>query len=274
MIERRLLPVVAAVAALLVLVAIATHGRPLAGRPTIGPDATFFDFLATTLIVCAAAALVFVVYLLVADRGSRGGARYNSFGIGGLVALAVLAAFFAFVLTHENFRRTIQRGTPCPGCAGSPVHPIRSHPAKRGRPAHESWSELAIVLVLVGGVAAYFYVNRDRRIEVEPRVRRLRAAVDDSLDDLRNDPDVRRAIIAAYARMERALGATGMARRPSDAPFEYLERSLVELDAGAGGARRLTELFERAKFSHHELGEPMREQSIAALVAVREDLRA
>jgi hypothetical protein len=62
-------------------------------------------------------------------------------------------------------------------------------------------------------------------------------------------------------------------RAPAEAPFEYLGRSLVELDASADAARRLTDLFERAKFSQHEPAEEMRTEAIDALVAVRDELR-
>jgi hypothetical protein len=99
-------------------------------------------------------------------------------------------------------------------------------------------------------------------------------ALGDSIDDLRRDPNLRRAIIAAYARMEDALARAGLERSPAEAPYEYLERALVELDASADAARRLTDLFERAKFSHHEPAETMRTEAIDALVAVRDELRA
>jgi hypothetical protein len=36
---------------------------------------------------------------------------------------------------------------------------------------------------------------------------------------------------------------------------------------------RLTALFERAKFSHHEIGSELKEEAIEALVAVRDELR-
>jgi hypothetical protein len=98
--------------------------------------------------------------------------------------------------------------------------------------------------------------------------------LDESLDDLRREPDLRRAIIAAYARMERALAAGGLPRRPSEAPFEYVERALRELDASAEAARRLTGLFEWAKFSQHEPEPTMRDEAIDALVAIRDELRA
>jgi hypothetical protein len=72
--------------------------------------------------------------------------------------------------------------------------------------------------------------------------------------------------------MESAFAQAGVPRAPAEAPYEYLERSLVELDAGAGAARRLTDLFQRAKFSHHEPAESMRDEAIDALIAVRDDL--
>ena len=87
------------------------------------------------------------------------------------------------------------------------------------------------------------------------------------------DPDLRRAIIAAYSRMERALAGSGMPRHPAEAPFEYIERALSDLDTSAGSAKRLTGLFEWAKFSQHEPGPQMRDEAIDALVDVRDELR-
>ncbi|HYA09107.1 MAG TPA: DUF4129 domain-containing protein, partial [Gaiellaceae bacterium] len=98
-------------------------------------------------------------------------------------------------------------------------------------------------------------------------------ALDESLDDLRNEPDLRRAIIAAYARMERALAGAGLARRPAETPLEYMERALTSLDTSAAGVRRLTVLFEWAKFSQHEPEPAMRDEAIDALIAVRDELR-
>ena len=102
----------------------------------------------------------------------------------------------------------------------------------------------------------------------------LADALDVSLDDLRTDPDLRRAIIAAYARMEAALAAAGLPRRPAEAPLEYLERALLSLDTSAEAVRRLTDLFEWARFSHHEPEPSMRDDAVDALLAVRDELRA
>jgi hypothetical protein len=97
--------------------------------------------------------------------------------------------------------------------------------------------------------------------------------VDESLDDLRAEPDPRRAVIAAYAKLERVLAGYGVARRASEAPLEYLARVLASLQVGDDAIATLTHLFERAKFSHHDVGPQMKDEAIDALVAVRDELR-
>jgi hypothetical protein len=49
---------------------------------------------------------------------------------------------------------------------------------------------------------------------------------------------------------------------------------LLGLRVRADAVSDLTELFERAKFSTHEIEPPMKERAIAALVTVRTDLEA
>jgi len=133
------------------------------------------------------------------------------------------------------------------------------------------------VVALLGGAALVVLAGRGAR--KAPRAwqfggrEAVSLALDESLDDLRADPDLRRAIIAAYARMEAAFARAGLPRRPAEAPFEYLERALEALQASAGSVRRLTALYEWARFSHHEPEPAMRDEAVAALVAVRDELR-
>ncbi len=145
------------------------------------------------------------------------------------------------------------------------------------RNARLRWDEVAIAAALLAGSAALVVAGRRKRRPPKPwRIRSreaVSAALDFSLDDLRTEPDLRRAIIAAYARMERALAAAGLPRAPSEAPFEYVERALRTLDTSGASVSRLTALFEWAKFSHHEPGPEMRDEAIDALVAVRDELR-
>jgi hypothetical protein len=72
--------------------------------------------------------------------------------------------------------------------------------------------------------------------------------------------------------MERALERAGSARRPAEAPFEYLVRVLERIAANGRDARALTELFERAKFSIEPMGEREKQQAIGALELLRAEV--
>jgi len=127
-----------------------------------------------------------------------------------------------------------------------------------------------VLLALVTAVAA-----RRRRGQPSALVaEELSAVVERSLAELGAERDPRRAVIAAYAGMEQTLAANGLPRAPAEAPLEYLARALVGLRVGEASAGRLTELFQRARFSHHEVGEAMKQDAIEALAAVRDELRA
>jgi len=152
----------------------------------------------------------------------------------------------------------------------------RTVPAVPGPAVGATWVLLG-VLGAFGALAAVVLLGpRLRRSLLDARAGRhgaVAALVDESIDDLRSEGDPRRAVIAAYARMERGLGRAGLARKPFEAPLEYLRRVLLDLQAGAQPVGRLTELFERAKFSRHEVGADAKDEAIECLLAIRGDLR-
>jgi len=145
--------------------------------------------------------------------------------------------------------------------------------ADHGPPVHWWGYALLALIVLAGAYAVW-------RLRTPPRVSRaspdepdeLLAAVDLSLEDIENEPDPRRAVIRAYARMESALGSYGIARRPWETPLEYLARALTSLRVGRASVERLAALFERAKFSSHEIDLSMKGDALAALGALRDEL--
>jgi Domain of unknown function (DUF4129) len=126
--------------------------------------------------------------------------------------------------------------------------------------------------VMIGIVVAQVVADRRRRRPPRTPAERLVELLDDTLEDLEREPDPRRAVIGAWARMEAGLAAAGLPRRPSEAPFEYAARVLETALARPDSVHRLTGLFERAKFSRHDIGEVERDQAIAALRAVRREL--
>lgn len=135
-------------------------------------------------------------------------------------------------------------------------------------------SVFGVALVAFASIAGMMIRgNKHVRREVAAR-KALAEILDDTLDDLRAEKDPRKAVIAAYSRMERSLASFGLPRRPFEAPVEYLSRVLEELRSGSSAARRLTHLFERAKFSQHSIDPAMKDEAIDAVVTLRDELRA
>ena len=274
---RRLIPLGLVVAVLLAAAGIASHGRPLAGGRGTGPTARFFDYVATTLIILAIVFVAFAVWSVLTQRAEGGGRPRSRWNLVSALLMFGASTLVAVLLLHTGFisrlRNLEQNLNKQPHSRTAQKQP----PAGRNvRNPRIRWDEIAVFLALVGGTGVLLYANRRARRAPRPwrfgRNEEIAQALDESIDDLRNDPDLRRAIIAAYARMEQALARAGVARAPSEAPFEYMERALRSLDTSADAAQRLTGLFEWAKFSHHDPEPAMRDDAIAALVAVRDEL--
>jgi Domain of unknown function (DUF4129) len=158
-------------------------------------------------------------------------------------------------------------------------HKATHHNGKTGvfEPTFE-WPVLAVALAVLT-VASFFayrsYRSRQRRtaVPLEPTVAEdFATTIGDAIPDLEAEPDARRAVIAAYARMEGVLGRHGLHRRPSETPVEYLGRILSDLTSRSDAVTALTALFEEAKFSHHEIDTAMKYRAIDALRVIRADL--
>jgi NADH:ubiquinone oxidoreductase subunit 6 (subunit J) len=139
------------------------------------------------------------------------------------------------------------------------------------------WEVAAGIFAIVAGLGVTALIASHRRRQKLVReitvAQELLAMLDETLDDLRAEADPRKAVIAAYARMEKILAAHELPRRPSEAPLEYLGRVLTELRVTEDAVTKLTTLFERAKFSEHEIGPDAKEEAIDALVELRDQLR-
>jgi hypothetical protein len=292
------LPAVTA-AALLAVVAMGSRRGPLGrgeGRPTYPAD--LVDTLLALLLVGGLAAGVLAVVALLPDQRLRTPRARRS---GFLTVLLPLALVLAVWLFREPL------GLLGDLADGPPPTSIPPDPAATAAPEAPR-DDPGVVPVLVAGVAVLAMAGivvgqllAERRRRGPPRTpaELLVELLDDTLDDVEREPDPRRAVIAAWARMERGLAAAGLPRRASEAPLEYAGRVLATaagppghpfgtLPAGGppGGppdrtppvrpasVRRLTDLFERAKFSQHTIDRAMRDEAVAALRAVRADLAA
>ena len=73
------------------------------------------------------------------------------------------------------------------------------------------------------------------------------------------------AIIRAYGRFERALAGARAPRAVWQTPAEFMGTTLARLPVAAAPVRRLTALFEIARFSAHPVGAEARDTACDCL---------
>jgi hypothetical protein len=262
------------------VVAIASRGStPSGSAGARRPTDTLLDILFSLYVVSMVAGFVLFIYLLALRRtalSQPGGRRRREWRSAVVLVLYIGAALL--LVREFSSRRLDGEGTPLQSPGAGETTPAGS--GQEGYQAEFAWIPVSITLGLLAvAVACFWWSGRSRRRargerDVNPLADALAAALEESLDDLRAEPDPRRAVIATYARLERVLALHGLPRKTSEAPLEYLGRMLGALSVRPPAARRLTDLFERAKFSQHAVGPEMKEQAIGALETVRNDLAA
>jgi Domain of unknown function (DUF4129) len=281
--RRGLLPV-AVVVGLLALAAAGSLRGPLGsgrGRPVYPADLIDSLLLLVFLAMVAAGVLAVVSLWPGLRLDSQRRRRGSSFGL-----ILPMAAVLVLWLLRDLLGLG-EGGPDDPPPSTLPAPSTLEVPDPPPSSGVVPWIVAGVALAaMVAVVAAQLAADRRRRRPPKTPAERLVDLLDDTLEDLEREPDPRRAVIAAWARMERGLAAAGLPRHPAEAPFEYaarvLEAALVPTGQGTlsgfpgplrpGSVHRLTGLFERAKFSQHRIGEGDRSQAIAALRAVRRDL--
>jgi hypothetical protein len=275
-----------ALVALLALVAAAAraHDTPGGHAGIHEPPRGVGNYLFSIAAVVAVGMALFMVYLWFSERDLLAEAhrKRQRRGMRRSLVFILVVAFLVSVagrlhLWHGR-PNAQQQPKVNPGAHSNQKNRKLPTPGQ-GRPPEFKWLPVFIAtaagLTLLGviGVRA---LRRERmgllsahELELE-----FESLLDDTLADLRAMKDPREAIIAAYGRMERLFAASGLPREPSEAPMEYLERALGELRASGSALRKLTALFQWAKFSDHPVDTAMRDDAILALTQVRDELRA
>lgn len=279
----RLALVAAALVVLLAIVALASR-TGFRHHSQAAPTSSYASYAFTAFLILFALMIPVAVYAFVVQMRETDLTKRRSFPSRMLHQLAIVfllgAAGFVIVYlkTHNGhlfgihitpLERASGGGS---GAAGSPAH-------AQFEPRFE-WLVLWLFVAALVVTALVLFVTRHRRpnglaaTAAEPEVsEELAVSIGDAIDDLEAEPDARRAVIAAYARMEAVLARRGMRRRPNETPVEYLRRILLGLTTRADAVGRLTDLFELAKFSTHEIGTEMKLEAIGALREIRDDLR-
>jgi Domain of unknown function (DUF4129) len=272
----RLAAVGAALFLLLAVVAIASRGG-FGHDGTSASSAGYSSWAVSAFLVVFFAAAPFALYVLVLQqREALVRRRRKGFARRVLETLLVLATITA-VLALRTKLHAYLFSRPS-GHPGVPAHARSAAQGARrvaGGPHFEYavlWIALGLAVVLL--LALFALRRRAAATEQASVGDELAATIGDAIDDLEREPDARRAVIAAYARMEGVLARNGLRRLASETPLEYLARALTGLTSRHDAVARLTRLFEVAKFSRRDVDDAMKGEAIGALREIRDGLAA
>ena len=278
-------PLVTGVLAVLVLVGVVTVAStgttPSGSGETRPPADIFMDTVFTlTLLALIPGAAILIYGLMqrkeIADEIASGRVRRSNLAAGVLFAVCLAAAVYYGFDERLQLPGGNVEAAPIGGPEG--LSPGVDTSEARMYHAEVAWIPVLVVVGLVAvATLAIFVASRRRRDALRGEetsvADQLADVLEDTLDDLRAEPDARRAVIAAYARLERALAAAGRPRRQHETAAEYVPRLLAGLEVDERAVRSLTDLFTRAKFSDHPVDESMKLEAIASLERIRDDLR-
>jgi len=193
-----------------------------------------------------------------------------------LAAMMLMAAVIAIAINASRPFGDDERGVRQPPLERQEERSALDDPDPRSTGALGVALTALVGLGFLGAVVAAVYKRRAwEGGEVgEGEHDALVAEVDAGIEDLRSIRDPRAAVIACYARMERFFRAEGLRRRPSDTPLEFIARALRMRSIEGPSPLGLTRLFERARFSDHDVDERMRSEALTALEDVRARLEA
>ena len=276
----RTLGVGVAVVALVAVVAVASGGSAPSGsieahRPSEGLLDTVLSLFVVAMVVCTV--LVAVMLSFFGRYSADGPEPKRRSPVRSVITFVVTVALFALIArglvgSGGSRLRSLGRSQDAPG-AGS-----GDGSSPRYEPEFAVWPVVGVTVLAALAALAWWLSVRGSRSTRTPAEATPREALADvlaiTLDDLRAEQDPRRAVIGAYARMERALAASGLPRGPSEAPEEYLGRVLHEIAVSPRAARRLTALFAWARFSGHDVRPEMKDEAIDVLERVQDEIAA
>jgi hypothetical protein len=265
--------------ALLGLVAFATRsgfgGRSAGAAPSVG----LLSWLFSVGLVLAGVAILASIYVFIFMTGRGDPQKRKSFasrvtqGLAFVALALVVGTFIVYARHHSGGFRLPPAGLGNPsGTHGRVAH---------GSPRTVGFEWPVLLFAVALPLIAWLLVRRRRpgralapAADADAALAAIVAdSIGDAIDDLEAEPDARRAVIAAYARMEGVFARHDLRRAPSETPLEYLRRVLLGLTARGDAVQALTGLFEEARFSRHEIDSSMKRDAIGALRTIRDDLQ-
>ncbi|MGD0018039.1 MAG: DUF4129 domain-containing protein [Candidatus Limnocylindrales bacterium] len=264
-----------AVAALVLVAAIAIgaasrpHSVELSlSAPQLGEVAVLAVLvLAGAVGVLMGSSLVSIWILPRAGVPRQGGRSRLPWGVQVVLFLLPLMAI-AFLIASAGHLSGAGRQPP----GMLPVHPVVA--TDSGAAGGADLFLACLGVALAGFLVAAVLFGRARPVTLVGTAPQesVTAILDEGLGALLAEHDPRKAVIAAYVAMERSMDRKGWARRPHEAPTEYLARVLRVAPSRAQDLDELVSLYEFARFSEHIVTSAMRDAAVDSVRRLRAEL--
>jgi uncharacterized protein DUF4129 len=178
--------------------------------------------------------------------------------------MLALVGIALWIRSGRQFGNPFGSGSSSRGGSGTLGRPGSGHPAVTGN----DWTAVIVIWVVLTAAAVFLYLrHRASRAtrELTPLPVPAEEPGESEVARLQRVRDPRRAVIAAYAAMERLMARDGVARGAHEAPMEYLGRVTLHGHHRVAAVHRLTALFQRGRFSDRPVDEDMRRRAIDAV---------
>ncbi len=154
------------------------------------------------------------------------------------------------------------------GYGGTPSHPVVEKPWYS-----QNMIILLVIAVAMGLLFGFFIVEvyKKKKVKVEREVITTAEAMERAIYKVKIGKDVRGAILAAYKEMEKLMRARGVEDKSYYTPREFREFALKTLKISPKPVDTLTNLFEIARYSSHDMNENHRKLALNALEEIRNE---
>lgn len=184
--------------------------------------------------------------------------------------LLLVTGVALYIRSGRHIANPFGSGSAGGGRSGPLGRPGPGHPAVTG----SDWTAVIVIWAVLAAAAAFVYLRyraSRRSADLLPLPAFAEDPGESEVARLRRELDPRRAVIAAYAAMERLMARDGVARGAHEAPMEYLGRVTLHGHHRVAAVHRLTALFQRGRFSDRPVDEDMRQRAIDAVGELEDD---